>query len=256
MPDALPATPGFRLDGRRALVTGAGRGIGAGAATALAAAGAAVTLAARSSAEIDAVAATIRAAGGAAEAAPLDVGDLDAVRTFFDARPAFDILVNNAGTNRPMPMDRVEEEDFDAVFDLNVKAAFFVAQACARRMIAEKLPGSLIHMGSQMGHVGGANRSLYCGSKWALEGMNKAFALDLAAHGIRSNTIAPTFIETPMTRPFLDEPGFRDAVLARIKLGRLGRVEDLLGAVLFLASEASAMMTGSSIVIDGGWTAD
>jgi len=256
MPDVLPATPGFRLDGRRALVTGAGRGIGAGASAALAEAGAAVTLVARSSADIDAVAAAIRAAGGAAEAAPLDVGDLDAVRAFFDARPAFDILVNNAGTNRPMPMDRVEEEDFDAVFDLNVKAAFFVAQACARRMIAEKRPGSLIHMGSQMGHVGGANRSLYCGSKWALEGMNKAFALDLAAHGIRSNTIAPTFIETPMTRPFLDEPGFRDAVLARIKLGRLGRVEDLLGAVLFLASDASAMMTGSSVVIDGGWTAD
>ena len=247
----LPRTPSFRLDGRRALVTGAGRGIGLAAAAALAEAGAKVTLVARSAEEIGAAA---QAMGG--EAAVLDVGDTEARDRFFAERPAFHILVNNAGTNRPMPMTEVTAADYDAVFDLNVKSAFFVAQGCVRQMIAQAVAGSLIHMGSQMGHVGGLNRSLYCGSKWALEGINKAFALDLARHGIRSNTIAPTFIETPMTRPFLEDEAFRASVLAKIKLGRLGQVEDLMGAVLFLASDASAMVTGTSLVVDGGWTAD
>ena len=153
-------------------------------------------------------------------------------------------------------MTEVSEDDFDAVFDLNVKSAFFTAQACARRMIAERVEGSLIHMSSQMGHVGGPDRSLYCGSKWALEGMTKAFALDLAAYDIRSNTIAPTFIETPLTTPYLEEPDFKASVLAKIKLGRLGQVEDLMGAILYLASDASALVTGTSLVVDGGWTAD
>ena len=186
----------------------------------------------------------------------LDVADINAVQQFFAERPAFDIVLNNAGTNRPKPMTDVSEADFDAVIDLNVKAAFFVAQAAARRMIEQGISGSLIHMGSQMGHVGGANRSLYCASKWALEGMSKAFALELAAHGIRSNTIAPTFIETPLTRPFFEDAAFKASVLEKIKLGRLGQVTDLMGAVLFLASDASALMTGSSLVVDGGWTAD
>lgn len=245
--------PSFRLDGRRALVTGAGRGIGLGAAAALADQGAEVTLVARSSLEIEAAA---QAIGKGSIGATLDVADLAAVRAFFADRPAYDILVNNAGTNRPKLMTEVEEEDFDAVMALNVKAAFFVAQACARTMIAARISGSLIHMGSQMGHVGGPNRSLYCASKWALEGMNKAFALDLAAHGIRSNTIAPTFIETPMTRPFLEDEEFKASVLAKIKLGRIGQVSDLMGAIIFLASDASALMTGTSLIVDGGWTAD
>ena len=249
----LPRTPSFRLDGRRAVVTGAGRGIGLGAAAALAEAGAEVTLVARSSDELTAAA---QAIGRGSMAETLDVLDLNAVRTFFADRPAFDILVNNAGTNRPMPMTEVEEEDFDAVMSLNVKAAFFIAQACVRTMIAAGVHGSLIHMGSQMGHVGGPSRSLYCGSKWALEGMNKAFALDLAAHGIRSNTIAPTFIETPKTRPFFEDEEFKASVLAKIKLGRIGQVSDLMGAIIFLASDASAMMTGTSLIVDGGWTAD
>jgi NAD(P)-dependent dehydrogenase (short-subunit alcohol dehydrogenase family) len=249
----LPRTPSFRLDGKRAVVTGAGRGIGLAAAAALAEAGAAVTLIARSVSEIEAAAAQI---GAGASASVLDVSDIDAVRRFFADRPAFHILVNNAGTNRPKPMWEVSTEDYDAVLDLNVKSALFVAQACVQSMIAEGVKGSLIHMGSQMGHVGGPNRSLYCASKWALEGMNKAFALDLAPHGIRSNTIAPTFIETPLTRPFFEDPAFKASVLAKIKLGRIGQVEDLMGAILFLASDASALMTGTSLIIDGGWTAD
>ena len=252
----LPTTPSFRLDGRRALVTGAGRGIGLALAAALAQAGAAVTLVARSAEEIEAGAEEIRTAGGQADASVLDVGDLAAVSMFFAGRPAFNVLVNNAGTNRPKPMIDVSEVDFDAVLDLNVKSAFFVAQAGVRRMLAEGAAGSLIHIGSQMGHVGGPDRSLYCASKWALEGMSKAFALDLAAHGIRSNTIAPTFIETPMTRPFFKNETFKTSVLAKIKLGRLGRVEDLMGATVFLASEASALVTGTSLIVDGGWTAE
>ena len=249
----LPVTPRFRLDGRRAIVTGAGRGIGLAAAAALGQAGAEVTLVSRTSSEVEEAAAMI---GTTATAAVLDVSDISAVKAFFADRPAFNILVNNAGTNRPKPMWDVSEEDYHAVYDLNVKSAFFVAQACVQKMIAEGAQGSLIHMGSQMGHVGGPNRSLYCGSKWALEGMNKAFALDLASHGIRSNTIAPTFIETPLTKPYFDDPAFKAHVLSKIKLGRVGKVEDLMGAILFLASDASALMTGTSMVIDGGWTAD
>jgi NAD(P)-dependent dehydrogenase (short-subunit alcohol dehydrogenase family) len=246
-------TPSFRLEGRRAIVTGAGRGIGLAAAAALGDAGAEVTLIARTASEIEAAAAEI---GNGATAVVVDVSDTASVKAFFAARPAFHILVNNAGTNRPKPMWDVTDEDYDAVFNLNVKSAFFVAQACAQKLIAERAKGSLIHIGSQMGHVGGPSRSLYCGSKWALEGMNKAFALDLAAHGIRSNTIAPTFIETPLTRPYFEDPNFKAHVLSKIKLGRIGQVEDLMGAVLYLASDASALMTGTSMVIDGGWTAD
>lgn len=247
----LPKTPSFRLDGKRALVTGAGRGIGFAAAAALAEQGARVTLVARSG---DEIAAAAGAMGG--DWVILDVGDFCAVAAFFEQRPAFDILVNNAGTNRPKPMQEVSEADYDAVLDLNVKSAFFVAQGAARGLLRERKPGSLIHMGSQMGHVGGPNRSLYCASKWALEGMSKAFALDLAPHGIRSNTIAPTFIETPMTKPMFEDEAFKASVLAKIKLGRLGRVEDVMGAVAFLASDASALMTGTSLVVDGGWTAE
>ncbi len=250
---ALPRTPSFRLDGRRAVVTGAGRGIGLAAAAALAEAGADVTLLARTGHEIEAAADAI---GPLARARVLDVADLAAVAAFFADEPPFHVLVNNAGTNRPKPMWEVTEADFDAVYDLNVKSAFFVAQACARGMIAGGIAGSLIHMGSQMGHVGGPARSLYCGSKWALEGMNKAFALDLAPHGIRSNTIAPTFIETPLTKPYFEDAAFKAHVLTKIKLGRIGRVEDLMGAVLFLACDASALVTGTSLVVDGGWTAD
>ena len=252
----LPRTPSFRLEGRRALVTGAGRGIGLALAAALAEGGAEVTLVSRTEEEVQLGAEAIRREGGNAQAALLDVADLPAVAEFFAKRSAFHVLVNNAGTNRPKPMHEVLEADYDCVLDLNVKSAFFVTQACVQKMLSSEVAGSLIHIGSQMGHVGAPNRSLYCASKWALEGMSKAFALDLAPHNIRSNTIAPTFIETPLTQPYFEDSAFKESVLAKIKLGRLGQVEDLMGAVLYLASDASALVTGTSIVVDGGWTAD
>ena len=256
MTDVRPRTPSMRLDGKRAIVTGAGRGLGRAAATALAEAGAHVALAARSTDEIDALAEGLNSSGLSAEAVPLDVTDLGAVEAAFARHEPFHILVNNAGTNRPKPMWDVGVDDYDLVMGLNVRSAYFVARACARKLIEERQAGSLIHMGSQMGHVGGQNRSLYCASKWAIEGMSKAFALDLAPYNIRSNVIAPTFVETPLTKPFLEDARFRESVLRKIKLGRVGQPEDVMGAVVFLAGDASALMTGSSMLIDGGWTAD
>jgi len=252
----LAKTPSFRLDGKRALVTGGGRGIGLAAASALAQAGAEVTLAARTQQEIEAAAQAIAARGDKAAALPLDVTDLDAVRRTVAAAEPFDVLVNNAGTNRPAALMEVKVEDFDAIFALNVRAAFFVAQAVARRLVEARRPGSIINISSQMGHVGAARRTVYCASKHAMEGFTKAMAIELAPHNIRVNSLGPTFLETPMTRPFFENKAFRDEVLSKIKLGRLGQLEELTGAILFLASDASSLMTGSALVLDGGWTAE
>jgi NAD(P)-dependent dehydrogenase (short-subunit alcohol dehydrogenase family) len=256
MPDeALPHTPSFRLDGHRALVTGAGRGIGRAAAVALAEAGAHVVLASRTGSELEALAAAIRKAGGAAEPLVLDVLDVEGTRATIAAQPPCDILINNAGTNRPAPFLEVSIEDYDTVTDLNVRAAFFVAQAVARGMVVAGVRGAIVNVSSQMGHVGGENRTVYCATKHALEGLTKAMALDLAPHGIRVNSLCPTFVRTPMTAPFFADPEFRAKTIGRIPLGRVGEVEDLMGAIVFLASDASGLMTGTSLTIDGGWTA-
>jgi NAD(P)-dependent dehydrogenase (short-subunit alcohol dehydrogenase family) len=252
----LAKLPSFRLDGKRALVTGGGRGIGLAAASALAAAGAHVTLAARTKMEIEDAAAAIRARGEPANALVLDVTDLDGVQKTVAAAEPFNILVNNAGTNRPKMLMDVTVEDFDAIMGLNVRAAYFVAQAVARRLIETKQPGSIINISSQMGHVGAARRTVYCASKHAMEGFTKAMAIELAPHNIRVNSLGPTFLETPMTRPFFENKAFRDEVLSKIKLGRLGQLEELTGAIVFLASDASSLMTGSALVLDGGWTAE
>ena len=256
VPIELAKTPSFRLDGKRALVTGAGRGIGLAAASVLAAAGARVTLAARTREEIEAAAASIRARGEAAEALPLDVTDVAAVQAALAAAEPYDVVINNAGSNRPAPFADVRVEDFDAIFALNVRAAYFMAQAVARRLIEAKLPGSIINISSQMGHVGAARRTVYCASKHAMEGFTKAMAIELAPHAIRVNTLGPTFVETPLTRPFFANESFRKEVLSKIKLGRLGQLDELTGAIVFLASDASSLMTGSALVLDGGWTAE
>jgi len=252
----LTPTSSFRLDGKRALVTGAGRGIGLTAAAALAEAGAHVTLAARTKKEIEEAADAIRARGQQAAALTLDVTDLPAMQAAIGRAEPFQILVNNAGTNRPKLLMDVTVEDFDVIMGLNVRAAYFVAQAVARRLIEAKLSGSIINVSSQMGHVGAARRTVYCTSKHAMEGFTKAMAIELAPHNIRVNSLGPTFIETPMTRPFLANKAFRDEVLGKIKLGRLGQLEELTGAIVFLASDASSLMTGAALVLDGGWTAE
>lgn len=252
---ALPRTPSFRLDGRQALVAGAGRGIGAAAAMALADAGAQVTLAARSGSELHAVAADIQARGGLARVLTLDVTDAAAVRQAVGAAGPFDVLVNSAGTNRPALITDTADADLDAVLDLNLKAAFYLAREVAAGLLKSGRPGSLITVSSQMGHVGGPRRSVYCATKHAVEGMSKALAWELGPHGIRVNTLCPTFIETAMTAPMLEDPDFRRYVTGRIALGRIGRLDDIMGAVVFLASDASALVTGSALMVDGGWTA-
>lgn len=250
----LPRTPSFRLDGRRALVTGAGRGIGLAAAAALAEAGAHVVLAARTRSELEQVRDAIAAAGGSAEVLVLDVLDDDAVRHEIAARPAFHVLVNNAGINRPQPFIDFKVEDLDLLLNLNVRAAFLVAQAVARRMVETGTRGALIHISSQMAFTTGPGRTVYCASKAALEGLSRAIAAELAPKGIRSVTLCPTFVETPLAAQMLAKPGMRAFVLEKIKLGRIGQVEDLMGAIVYLASDASGLVTGTHLLVDGGWT--
>ena len=251
----LPRTPSFRLDGCKALVTGAGRGIGLAAASALADAGADVCLLARTETEVSAVAEALCARGDAATAFAIDVTDTAAITQLISEQGPFHILVNNAGTNRPAPCVDYTETDYDDVMALNVRSVYFTTRAVARGLVAAGLEGSIINISSQMGHVGGVGRTVYCASKHALEGFTKALAWELGESGIRVNTLCPTFIETPMTEPMLEDKAFKDRVLSQIALGRLGQVEDLMGAVVYLASDASRLVTGSALMVDGGWTA-
>jgi len=246
----------FRLEGKRALVSGAGRGIGRAIAQALAAYGAHVLLVARSGDELAEVASSIEAEGGKAEILVADITDLASMAASLAEREAFDILVNNAGTNRPAPFSEVTPADYDTVMGLNVRSVFFLTQKVVARLIEEKKPGSIITISSQMGHVGGRNRTVYCTSKWAIEGMIRAMAIELGPYGVRVNSICPTFVETEMTRPFFTDQDFMSHIMSKIALGRLAQVEDIAGAAVFLASDASAMITGSSIMVDGGWTAE
>lgn len=256
MPLDLPATPSFRLDGKRALVAGASSGIGLACAAALAQAGAGVALLARRAADLEEVAGAIRAAGGQATAHPLDVTDLSATAAFVQAQGPFDVLVNAAGLARHAPALDTAPADFDAALNLNLRAAYFLAREVARGLIAARRPGSLVTVSSQMGHVGGIDRAVYCATKHGVEGMTKAMAIEWGPHGIRVNTLCPTFIRTPMTEPTFRNPERRAWIESKIKLGRVGELSDVMGPVVFLASDASALVTGTALLVDGGWTAD
>ncbi len=249
----------FRLDGRTALVTGAGRGIGAAAARGLAAAGAEVIVMSRSGPELDAMVGEIEAAGGRAHARVCDVCDSGTLRATIGGLKQLDILVNNAGFNIPEPFVEVSEAHLDQLLDLNVRAAFLAAQFAVHKMLEKPdrkaRGGAVIHISSQMGHVGSPRRTVYCMSKHALEGLNKAMAVELAPHNIRVNAIGPTFVETPLTQTFFANTQFRDWVVERIPLGRIGRMEEVVGAIVFLASPAASLITGASLLVDGGWTA-
>ena len=246
--------PSMRLDGKVAVVTGAGRGLGRACALALGQAGAEVIAVSRTQIELETLANEIRNCGGAARLLVCDVTDPEAIAATIGSEPAIDILVNNAGMNIPQPFVDVSEDNYDQIMALNVKAAFLVSQTVARVMISGK-GGAILNVSSQMGHVGAANRTVYCTSKHALEGLTKAMAVELAPHAIRVNSIGPTFILTSFSRPFFENTEFRDDTLQRIPMGKLGELEDIMGAVVFLSSPASALITGAALTIDGGWTA-
>lgn len=240
-----------QLNGQLALVTGAGRGLGRGCAEALAEAGARVIAVARSEDQLAEVAAH---ESGRIEAWPADVNSNDLLDRI-EALPDLSILVNNAGGNRPQPFAEVDDESLDFVINLNVRAAFRIARAAVRSMLASGTQGSIVHMSSQMGHVGSPNRSVYCMTKHAIEGLTKAMAVELAPSGIRVNSVAPTFIETPLTKPMLDDPEFKVWVYGMIPMGKLGTIDDVVAAVMYLASPQAGMVTGHSLKVDGGWTA-
>jgi NAD(P)-dependent dehydrogenase (short-subunit alcohol dehydrogenase family) len=249
------ATNPFRLDGKLALVTGAGRGIGRAVALALAAAGAELVLNSRTPAELEAVAAEITGIGGRASVLPFDVTESATARAAIAGLGGLDILVNNAGVNRPQPFLEVDDAALDRMIALNIRAAFVVAQAAARLMAAAR-SGVIVNMSSQMGHVGSErDRTVYVMTKHAIEGLTKAMAVELASSGVRVVSIAPTFIETPLTQPFFNDPATRKWILDRIPLGRAGKPEEVANAVVFLASPAAGLVTGSSLLTDGGWTA-
>lgn len=252
----FPKTPSFRLDGKRALVAGASSGIGLAAAVALAEHGAEVVLAARRAEKLADIVAALRDRGWSAQAMTLDIADVEATRTALGAQDPFDIMVNSAGAARHSKAVDTTPQDFDAVMDINLRGAYFLTQAVAKGMLAAGKTGSLINISSQMGHVGGLDRAVYCASKFAVEGFTKAMALEFGPAKIRVNTICPTFILTDLTRPTFDDPEKRAWVLNKIKLGRAGEVEDLMGAVVYLASDASSLVTGTAMMVDGGWTAD
>ncbi|MEO1102633.1 MAG: SDR family oxidoreductase [Pseudomonadota bacterium] len=252
----LPSTPSFRLNGKRALVAGASSGIGLACAVALAEAGAHVHLAARSADKLAAAREGIAARGLSAETMTLDVADVGATAAAVGAAGPFDVLVNSAGVARHTPAVETTADAFDEVAALNIRGAYFLTQAVAKGLIAAGKPGSLINVSSQMGHVGGPDRAVYCATKHAVEGFTKAMAIEWGPMGIRVNTICPTFVRTPLTAPTFNDPERVAWLKEKIKLGRVGEVEDMMGAVVYLASDAGSLVTGTALMLDGGWTAE
>jgi NAD(P)-dependent dehydrogenase (short-subunit alcohol dehydrogenase family) len=249
--------PSFRLDGKTALVTGAGAGLGAAIAIGLAESGAETLLVGRTQLSLDATSSIIAKRGGRSHVIVCDVNKSNAIRRIISALPRLDVLINNAGTNFPEPFVDVSDEHLDTMLDLNVRAAFVVAQAAARKMLEDtaRSDAAIIHLSSQMGHVGSPNRTVYCMTKHALEGLTKAMAVELAPKKIRVNSIGPTFTDTPLVRRVVNTPEKREFVMSRIPLGKLAGLEDIMAAAVFLASPAASMITGTHLIVDGGWTA-
>ena len=252
----LPTTPSFRLDGRHALVIGGTSGIGLGCAVALAEAGTRVTVMARGAEQLESVVSEMNATGFAATPIVGDITDTEAVKGIVQTERPIDILVNSAGLARHTPAIDTDPDDFDAVMGVNLRGAFFASAYAAQAMIADGRKGSIINISSQMAVVGGIDRSVYAASKHAVEGFTKSMAIELGPHAIRVNTICPTFVRTPLTEQTFSRPDRVNWIKEKIKLNRVGEVEDIMGAVQFLASDASSLITGSALIIDGGWTAD
>lgn len=242
------------FSGQTVLITGASRGLGRACAETFAAAGAELVLVSRGAAELDAFTHDLRAQGVAVTAHAADVTNTGEISALIDSLPRCDVLINNAGGNRPQPFLDVDLATLDHLIALNVRSMFVVAQAAARKMVTAG-HGAIVHMSSQMGHVGAANRTVYCLSKHAIEGLTKAMAIELAPHGVRVNAVAPTYIETPLTKPFFENAAFRDEVLRRLPQGRIGTPAEVAAAVRFLASPAASLITGTSLLVDGGYTA-
>ena len=252
----LPVTPSFSLEGRRALVTGGSSGIGLGCAVALAEAGAHVIIMARRQEQLDEVAAAMTEAGHSVEVHVGDIGDIEGMAAAVEQLRPLDVFVNSAGLARHAPAFDTDPADFDAVMNVNLRGAYFASQAVAKAMMADGRKGSIINISSQMAVVGGIDRAVYCASKHAVEGFTKSMAIEMGPHGIRVNTVCPTFSRTPLTEQTFSQPARVKWIEEKIKLGRVGEVEDVMGAVRFLASDAAALVTGTALLIDGGWTAD
>ncbi|WP_338081650.1 SDR family NAD(P)-dependent oxidoreductase [Agrobacterium leguminum] len=249
----------FRLDGKVALITGASGGIGEQIALSFASAGASVILSARTLSSLNEVARRIEMESGQVPIVwECDVTNAADMQQRIAATNGIDILVNNAGTNIPKPFIETSESDLDAVCNLNIRSTFLVTQAAVRKMLQDPdraRKASVIFITSQMGHVGSPDRSAYCMSKHALEGLTKALAVEIAPHGIRVNSIAPTFVDTPLVRRIVDTQEKKDYLFSKIPMGQLASVDDIAAAALFLGSSAAAMITGTSLRVDGGWTA-
>lgn len=252
----LPKTPSFSLAGKRALIVGASSGIGHACACALAQAGATVVLAARRKIQLQEAVDAMLDEGWQAEALALDIADVELTADLVKENGPFNILVNSAGLAKHGPAAETTNKEFDAVMAVNLRGAYFLSQAVAKGLLAANKPGSLINISSQMAHVGGVDRSVYCASKFAVEGFTKAMAIEWGKQQIRVNTVCPTFIRTPLTEQTFNRPERVKWIEEKIKIGRVGEVEDIMAAVVYLASDASAMVTGTSMLIDGGWTAE
>lgn len=252
----LPQTPTFSLANKNALVVGASSGIGLACAVALADYGAKVTLAARRTKNIKELAEKLNNKGCDASILDLDISNLENIERNLLSKGPYDVLVNSAGIAKHSLSKNTKVSDFDEVLNVNLKGAFFLTRTVANQLLKDKKSGSLINISSQMGIVGGLERSVYCASKHAVEGFTKAMAIEYGPYGIRINTICPTFILTDLTRPTFEDAKKRKWIEEKIKLGRVGKVEDIMGAVIYLASDASSLVTGSALMVDGGWTAE